>query len=448
MRLTSAVSPSISLIQRTRLVRRASYHLASLSPLVVGLALGCGETDNGAATNPTATATSTTVVPQTPPPVTPTTPATVTPPPTGVTPTPTNPAPVTPVTPVTPPVTPPTPPTGVVTPPTPPTTPPSTSDTSTPPASTTEPVPTSDGESSDTGEPPAPVGVCPANPGTAPSGNLTAKLAAAASTNGPYYLFEGPVWIDGALYFSQVNPADGWNSDIHKYVPGVEGVTDFLLQAGTNGLAVDSQGVLFSATSKKKEISKYNLSTAAQTTAVSGMFNSPNDIAIAQDGTIYFSDQQQGELPAGGKPPAVHQVRNGQDSLFAQDVQPANGVLTSPDDSIVYISITGNRVVKAVPVMNDGTAGTATDFAADLESPDGLTKDCLGNIYIAEHGAQRVSVWSPAGMKIATIGLSDPNSQAQNTTNVAFGGADGKTLFITAAYSLWEIELPVAGYPY
>lgn len=453
MRLTSAVSPSISLTLRAQLVRRSSYRLAAVSPLVASLVLGCGETDN-ANTNPTTTASDTTVVsPVTPPSVTPSTPAPVTPPPTGVTPTPTNPAPVTPVTPnppVTPSVTPPTPPTNPVTPPTPPTTPSTTGETSTPPAST-EPVPTSsEGEGSDTGEPPAPVGVCPANPGTAPSGTMNATHVASvtqAENDYDFHLYEGPVWIDGALYFSDVKPSP-WDSNIRRYVPGTDGTTDFLVAAGSNGLAVDANGIMHSATARKKEISKYDLTAKTQTTAVSGMFNSPNDIAIANDGTIYFSDQQQGELPAGGKPQSVHSVRNGVDSVFAQDVNPANGVLVSPNDDIVYISITGNGVVKAVPVMEDGSAGTPTDFATSLQTPDGLTKDCLGNIYIAEHDGKRVTAWTPEGTKIATFSLGQANNQDARPTNIAFGGADRKTLFITATYSLWQVELPVAGYPY
>lgn len=280
-------------------------------------------------------------------------------------------------------------------------------------------------------------------------------IASVTQAEGDYgfHLYEGPVWIDGALYFSDVQPnydnSSGWDSDIRKYVPGMNGTTDFLVKAGSNGLAVDANGLMHSATSRKREISKYDLSSGTQMTAVSGMFNSPNDIAIARDGTIYFSDQQQGEIqPAGGQPQGVHQVRNGEDSVFAPDVQPANGVLLSPGDDVVYISVTGNGVVKAVPVMADGTAGAPTDFATSLQTPDGMTKDCLGNIYIAEHDGKRVTAWTPDGTKIATISLGQANNQDARPTNVAFGGADGKTLYITATYSLWELNLPVAGYPY
>lgn len=316
--------------------------------------------------------------------------------------------------------------------------------------STSEPETSSTGgeTSSPTTEAPSPSGVCPANPGTAPTGTLTATaIDITRSDPNAFILFEGPAWVDGALYFSEVNP-NPWDSDIRKYVPGASDAEVFLENAGTNGLAVDASGVLFSATARKKEISRYDLAAKTQTTAVSGMFNSPNDIAIASDGTIYFSDQQQGELPAGGQPQVVHIVKDGQDAVFHPDIQPPNGVLLSPEEDVLYVTVTGNGLIKKVTLNADGTANAVSDFATGLQTPDGMTKDCLGNVYVAEHNAQQVTVFSPDGAELAAIKTGMANNQSANPTNVAFGGADGKTLFITASYSVWQIELPVTGYPY
>lgn len=317
-------------------------------------------------------------------------------------------------------------------------------------SSTSEPEPSSGpGESSGPiTETPPPSGVCPPNPGTAPTGTLNATaLDITRSDPNAFILFEGPAWVDGALYFSEVNP-NPWDSDIRKYVPGASDAEVFLENAGTNGLAVDASGVLFSATARKKEISRYDLTAKTQTTAVSGMFNSPNDIAIASDGTIYFSDQQQGELPAGGQPQVVHIVKDGEDAVFHPDIQPPNGVLLSPEEDVLYVTVTGNGVIKKVTLNADGTANVVSDFATGLQTPDGMTKDCLGNVYVAEHNAQQVTVFSPDGTEIAAIKTGMANNQSANPTNVAFGGADGKTLFITASYSVWQVELPVSGYPY
>jgi gluconolactonase len=294
--------------------------------------------------------------------------------------------------------------------------------------------------------------ICPASPGTAPSGDLTATLVADVmprDANG-YYLFEGPVWIDGALYFSDMNPnqAGGWNSNLRKYVPGMGDAAVWIADAGTNGLAVDSMGVLFSATARKGEISKYDLATPTAMQVIGG-FNSPNDITIADNGTIYFSDPQQGEImPPGGHPPVIHIVKDGVDGVLNPDLQGPNGLTLSPANDILYVAVTGQGMVKKVTLKADGTADTVGDFLMQLQTPDGMTKDCLGNLYIAEHNAQQVSVYSPDAMKLATIKTGMANNQAANPTNVAFGGPDGKTLYITAAYSLWQLDLPVAGYPY
>jgi gluconolactonase len=298
--------------------------------------------------------------------------------------------------------------------------------------------------------------MCPAQPGTAPTGTLNATQVTVAPSvpNNGFSMFEGPVWLDGALYFSEISPSP-WDSDIRKYVPGAADAELFLAQAGTNGLAVDSSGVLFSATPRKREISKYDLATKAVTTVAMGALNSPNDIAIAQDGRIYFSDPLQGELSAGRPSPeppmALHMWKDGVDTVLVDPntLQSPNGVTLSPADDVLYVTLSNGTVIKEVKLMPDGTAGEIKDLVTDLTITDGMTKDCLGNIYVAEHGNNaQVSVYSPSGEKLAAIKTGMANNQQASPTNVAFGGADGKTLFITAIYSLWQIELPVAGYPY
>jgi gluconolactonase len=290
-------------------------------------------------------------------------------------------------------------------------------------------------------------GVCPASPGTAPSGMIAASLVAGVEpedTN--YHLFEGAAWLGDAVYFSDINP-NPWNSTIRKYVPATGMVTNFLVDAASNGLAVSSDGVLFSATAGKKQITRYG-SDGGEEVAVPGPFNSPNDIAIAADGTIYFTDPQQGELAAGNLPQVVHVVKDGVDAVFSQEIMTPNGVTLSPDDSILYVSGGGfTGFVKKVTLV-DGLAGAIEDFATGLQVPDGMGIDCAGNLYVVLHEPQQVAVYEPGGMQIATITLGNAaNGQAGKPTNVAFGGADRQTLYVTAAYSLWEVPLQIAGFP-
>jgi gluconolactonase len=263
-----------------------------------------------------------------------------------------------------------------------------------------------------------------------------------------YHLYEGALWLDGGLYFSDINP-NPWNSTIRRYDPVADSAVDFLVGAASNGLAIDSQGVMFSASAGKKEISRYDLAGKTQQTEVPGPFNSPNDIAIAKDGTIYFSDPQQGEITAGNLPQVVHVVKGGADATLTEDVMSPNGLTLSPAEDILYVSGGGyTGFIKKVTLV-DGLATGVSDLVTDLKVPDGMTKDCAGNIYVAVHEDQKVNVYNPAGMLLGSIKIgSAANGQAGKPTNLAFGGADGKTLFITATYSLWKVQLEIAGYPY
>lgn len=328
----------------------------------------------------------------------------------------------------------------------------STADSDDTDAGSDTPADTSD-TPADTMDEPEPLGVCPPEPGTAPTGTMDAtEIAVTRSDPNAFVLFEGPAWTEGALYFSEINP-NPWDSNIRKYVPGIPDAEVFLENAGTNGLAVDAMGVLFSATTRTREISKYDLASKMVTSIVSGSFNTPNDLAIASDGTIYFSAPIQPEvpqdLPPGTQAPStvVHIVKDGQDAVFSEEITPPNGVTLSPADDVLYVAVLPQGVVKKVTLKADGTADTITDFATGLSAPDGMSKDCLGNIYIAEHDGARVSVYSPNGQQLAAINVGMANFQQAKPTNVAFGGADRKTLFITASYSLWQVELAVAGYP-
>jgi gluconolactonase len=95
--------------------------------------------------------------------------------------------------------------------------------------------------------------------------------------------------------------------------------------------------------------------------------------------------------------------------------------------------------------MPDGSTGQRTTFAS-LAGPDGAAVDCAGNIYWASYTDGRIHVFAPSGEKLGTI------SAGRNTTNAAFGGPDGRTLYITSGtwgdFGLYQVELNVPGSPY
>jgi gluconolactonase len=276
--------------------------------------------------------------------------------------------------------------------------------------------------------------------------------------NGTFGNVEGPVWIDGVLYVSEMSSEsyDQQNGDVKKsriLAVTPSGQTSiFIADSGTNGLAVDAAGNLLAANHKDGNISRFTLPGGGAPTPVVGMFmgarfNSPNDLAIHSNGTIYFSDPNF-QAPSTRPQSATRVYRLPQ----AGDVEPIpsaaapdtfnnpNGVTLSIDEDFLYVAASNGR---RYPVMGDGTLGAGENFTA-VNGADGLAVDCAGNLYVAVQN--QVRVFEPDGTPIDEI-----NVDVQSVTNVAFGGADRKTLYITGLGNnkgLFQLPVDIPGRPY
>lgn len=284
--------------------------------------------------------------------------------------------------------------------------------------------------------------------GAAPTGHLKAeRILAANSTSKEPGLYEGAVWIKDALYFSDFTFGPGFPSRVRKLDASGK-VTTVIEDSGSNGLAVDANGDLVAATHKFKALSRYVLGTGKRTaiaeTYQGNVFNSPNDIAIAADGTTYFTDPdyQKAAAPGGQASTNVYRVAtDGKVTVVDAGLYNPNGIALSPAGDVLYVNASRPSVLRAYPIVN-GVPQTGKDLVKGIEVGDGMAVDCHGNLYVTEHMAQRVRVFSPAGKELATIKVD------ANITNAAFGGADGKTLYLTGAGALWQIKLDVTGSPY
>jgi len=284
--------------------------------------------------------------------------------------------------------------------------------------------------------------------GPAPTGEFMAeRIPGANSTRTEPGLYEGPVWIKDALYFSDFATSGVFSSRIQKL--DVNGVMTTLIEdSGSNGLAVDAQGNLVAGTHKYKSLSRFTM-TGERTTVVDkfegNVFNSPNDLAIAKDGTIYFTDPayQTAAAPGGQKKTSVYRVAtDGTITVVDDSINNPNGVSLSLDEKTLYVEGGDNEgVLRAYPIV-DGVPQKGKDLLTGLVIPDGMAIDCHGNIYVTEHAARQVRVVTPEGKQIATIKVD------ANITNAAFGGEDGKTLFLTGAGAVWKLNLDVTGSPY
>jgi gluconolactonase len=282
--------------------------------------------------------------------------------------------------------------------------------------------------------------------GKAPSGELTAqRIAAITPSRDEPGLYEGPVWVKDALYFSDFSFSRGFPSRIRKLAADgtVSTVTE---DGGSNGLAVDASGKLVVASHKDKALMRQSLQDGKRAPIAQryngNAFNSPNDIAIAADGTIYFTDPdyQKAAAPGGQPLTGIYRVdTDGAVTLLDGARHNPNGIALSLHEDVLYVNASDNEV-RAYPIAN-GVPQQGHTFAR-IDGGDGMTLDCHGNLYVTEHGAKRVRVFSPQGKELATIRVD------ANVTNVAFGGADGKTLYITGAGAVWQIPLDVRGRPY
>ena len=288
---------------------------------------------------------------------------------------------------------------------------------------------------------------CPAAPGTAPSGELTAQRIAAADGDGSKGLYEGPVWTGEALYFSEFTFEPGFPSRIRRLA--VDGRVETAIEdSGSNGLALGSDGALVAATHDRKELSRYDLVDGSRMRIVGEFrgqpFNSPNDLVIGADGTLWFTDPdfQRAAAPGGQDRTRVYRVgTDGEVEVVDESLHNPNGIALSPSGDTLYVAGGGeDGVLRAYPVV-DGRAQAGRDLAR-AQVPDGLAVDCLGNVYLTEHALQRVRVISPQGQELATIAVD------ANVTNAAFGGPQRRTLYLTGAGAVWSVDLDVAGLPY
>jgi gluconolactonase len=260
---------------------------------------------------------------------------------------------------------------------------------------------------------------------------------------------EGPVWFDDALYVSEIGPGSNPPPSRVLRITEAGEVTVAIADSGSNGLAISPAGELFGALHKDGSISRLSLTGGASEPVASmfggARFNSPNDLAIHASGTIFFSDpewQAPSPAPQGGGNTRLYRVAPGGEPQPIEKLNAPNGVTLSKDQRVLYVA--GNQLRK-YPVMPDGSVGAGSDFVVG-GSGDGMVIDCADNLYVAHNG---VSIYSAAGSLIGTISVQG----VQQVTNLAFGGSDRKTLYITALGSgsqkgLFKAALDVPGFPY
>ena len=272
---------------------------------------------------------------------------------------------------------------------------------------------------------------------------------------------EGPIWMkNGDFLFSDPNAnmiykySAAGKLSVFKKNSGYSGkdVAEYF-QPGSNGLTVDPQGRLTINEHGNRRVTR--VEKDGKLTVLADRFegkrlNSPNDLVYRSDGTLFFTDPPFGlpkfyddprkELPYSG----VFALYKGQLKLVTTDLKGPNGIAFSPDEKYLYI---GNwdperKIVMRYDVEADGNLSNGKVFFDMTTAPgedaiDGIKIDQQGNLYVSGPGG--LWIISPSGKHLGTI------IAPKHPHNIAWGGDDGKTLYMTAQGTLYRMPLKIPG---
>lgn len=271
---------------------------------------------------------------------------------------------------------------------------------------------------------------------------IIAKDAKLMKGAGEYAFTEGPARDSkGNVFFT-----DQPNDKIYRWSAKDGSISVFMDKTGrSNGLYFDKKDNLYSCADEKNELWMIdkNKNVSVLVTDFEGKkLNGPNDLWIAPNGGIYFTDpfyqrnywtrtkQEIEEKRVYYLTPDRKTV-----SIAAKEFVAPNGIIGSVDGKTLYIADIGGRKTYSFSINADGTLSDRKLFC-EMGS-DGMTLDQQGNLYITGRG---VTVFDKTGQKIEHIDV--PEGW---TANVTFGGKKNKTLFITASKSVYTLEMNVKG---
>jgi gluconolactonase len=280
-------------------------------------------------------------------------------------------------------------------------------------------------------------------------GALDATLERVA---GGFEFTEGPVWApEGALLFSSpnTNVIYRWHPEgrveVFRTKSGYAG-TDIgrYHQPGSNGLAFDPEGRLTICQHGNRRVIR--VEPHGNVTVLADGLNAPNDLVYRSDGVLYVTDPPFG-LPAGVEPPkpsGVYRVADGAVTLESTELEGPNGIAFSPDEQYLYV---GNwqddrKIVMRHAVARDGALSPGEVFfdmtdATGEDAIDGIKVDRDGNLFVCGPGG--IWVLSPQGEHLGTLRL------PESPHNLAWGDADGRTLYVCALTSIYRMRVSVQG---
>ncbi|MDX6506777.1 MAG: gluconolactonase [Gaiellaceae bacterium] len=266
---------------------------------------------------------------------------------------------------------------------------------------------------------------------------------------------EGPIWMaDGSLHFSDM-PGDKrrrWHPE-----DGVEVLRDPSNKC--NGMTRDNDGNLIVCEHRTSSVVRERPDGTRETLAThwgDRELNSPNDVIVASDGSIIFTDPTYGRMPVFGFErlqdldfQGVYRLPGdgGDLQLLIDDFEQPNGLCFTPDESQLYINDTVRAHIRVFDVGPDHALSNGRVFAEGIgtgdhttgELVDGMKLDERGNVYVT--GPKGVWIYAPDGEHLGVIEV------PENVGNVNWGDDDWRSLFIPASTSVYRVRMKVAGNP-
>lgn len=275
-----------------------------------------------------------------------------------------------------------------------------------------------------------------------------------------FWFTEGPIWIptDHCLLFSDI-PA----STTYRWRPGSDRTEIFRRPSWHgNGMTLDHSGNVLTCEHSGRRVTRTPYG-GGEARAITGLFegkrlNSPNDIVVHRSGAIFFTDPDFGFVPGrNGGPPegdptaardldfrGVYRLDpDGTLACLVRDFVEPNGLAFSPDESVLYVDDTANPVIRRFEVQPDLSLSGGEVFV-DMHGdygrgePDGMKVDIDGRIWCTAPGG--VWVIDSGGNRLGIFELN-----TEHAANVAFGGPDFSTLYLTADTSVYAVETAVRG---
>ena len=236
---------------------------------------------------------------------------------------------------------------------------------------------------------------------------------------------EGPaVDADGILYAVNF----GRRGTIGRITPGGLADTFVELPDGSigNGIRFDSQGAMLIADWTNHNLLKITMATrSVAVLAHEPAMNQPNDIAVGANDIVYASDPDW----ANGTGQLWRITPDGVAALLEDQMGTTNGIEVSPDEGVLYVNETFQRSVWAYDLSPAGEiSGKRLFVHFDGPGLDGMRCDAAGNLYVTRIGGGKVTKLSPTGEVLLEVDLA-----GEDPTNIAFGGPDGRTCYVTVA---------------